>query len=187
MKKMNKKLILSTLLVGSILIIVGWIAFGSQNGKIYQGINMSPARDIGTNITSTTTHPTFSTKIKEAGYDKLLQNDGPFTVFLPSEAAYANMTEQTRQYLGKPEHSIDQKAVLLFHVVKGKYALSDLKDGMTLTTVQGEQLRFKVKNGTWLINEYAYITVHDINSQNGVIHVIDNLLIPDSLLVNSAN
>lgn len=75
------------------------------------------------------------------------------------------------------KYSGDLKSILMHHVVKGKYTSSDLYDGLVLTTLQGDKLTVRMSNGKTRING-AMVTMADIHSQNGVIHVIDSVMIP---------
>jgi uncharacterized surface protein with fasciclin (FAS1) repeats len=105
-----------------------------------------------------------------------LQGTGPFTVFAPTDAAFAAIQSDVDNLL-KPENKAILAKVLTYHVVSGKHMAAELKDGAELTTVQGEKLKVSVKEGKVMIGG-AHVTSADISASNGVIHVIDKVLMP---------
>ena len=113
--------------------------------------------------------------VETAGLTDTL-NTGTFTVFAPSDDAFFNMP--TEDYKALLENSTELKKVLTFHVVEGKIMLKDLKDGQELTSVQGEKLTIKVGSDKKVTVNGANITQADITASNGVIHIIDTLLMP---------
>jgi len=119
---------------------------------------------------------TLVTAVKAAGLVGTLKGTGPYTVFAPTDAAFAKLPKATLDaLLADPQGELKQ--VLLYHVLPGKVMAADVKDGMEAKTVQGAPVKFSVKNGTVMIND-ATITTTDIETSNGVIHVIDTVLIP---------
>ena len=105
-----------------------------------------------------------------------LQGKGPFTVFAPTNQAFSDI-QSTVDTLLKPANKADLQNVLTYHVVPGTYAAADLKDGQELTTVQGEKLTVSVDGSTVKVND-ATVEKADVNASNGVVHVIDEVLVP---------
>ncbi|MFM7363506.1 MAG: fasciclin domain-containing protein [Cuspidothrix sp.] len=124
----------------------------------------------------------FKTLIKAltaAGLIDTLQGEGPFTIFAPTDEAFAKLPQDALQDLLKPENKEVLIKVLTYHVVSGKVLSSDLKSG-EVKTLQGDPMTVKVNNGVQ-VND-ATVTKADIEGSNGVIHQIDNLILPPSLL-----
>ena len=119
--------------------------------------------------------------VKAAGLVETLSGDGPFTVFAPTEAAFAKLPKGTVADLVKPENKDKLVAILTYHVVPGKVMAKDVVklDGKKAKTAQGGSVGVKVKDGTVSINK-AKVVKADIACKNGVIHVIDTVLLPKS-------
>lgn len=109
-----------------------------------------------------------------------LSGDGPFTVFAPSNDAFAELPEETLADLLKPENKADLANILTYHVVAGKALAADLTDGMMLTTVQGEKLRVDIHSDGSVSVGGAMVDTADVEASNGVVHVIDSVLLPSS-------
>ncbi len=107
-----------------------------------------------------------------------LKGDGPFTVFAPTDEAFAALPEGTVENLLKPENKDQLVAILTYHVVPGKVMSGDLSDDMTTATVQGGNITVDLDNGV-MIND-ASVVQADIEAENGVIHVIDKVILPAS-------
>ncbi|MGY6558855.1 MAG: fasciclin domain-containing protein [Nitritalea sp.] len=106
-----------------------------------------------------------------------LQGDGPFTVFAPSNEAFSKLPAGTVEELLKPENKAQLVAVLTYHVVPGKVYSKDLKDGMKAKTAQGAEVTISLKNGKAMVNN-ANVSTADIEASNGVVHVIDAVILP---------
>jgi uncharacterized surface protein with fasciclin (FAS1) repeats len=119
---------------------------------------------------------TLAKAVTAAGLVETLQGSGPFTVFAPTDAAFAAVEKDVENLL-KPENKSKLTKVLTFHVVSGKMMASDLKDGQELTTVEGEKLKVSVKDGKVMVGS-AHVSSADIDASNGVIHVIDKVMMP---------
>jgi uncharacterized surface protein with fasciclin (FAS1) repeats len=115
--------------------------------------------------------------VKAAGLVDTLKGDGPFTVFAPTDAAFAALPEGTVETLLKPENKDQLISILTYHVVPGKVMSSDLQDDMMATTVQGGQIMIDLDKGV-MIND-ASVAAADIAASNGVIHVIDKVILPE--------
>ncbi|MFC0262542.1 fasciclin domain-containing protein [Fontibacter flavus] len=107
----------------------------------------------------------------------VLKGDGPFTVFAPTNEAFANLPAGTVEELLKPENKSKLVAVLTYHVVPGKVYSNDLKDGMKAKTAQGAEVTISLKGGKAMVNN-ANVTTADIEASNGVVHVIDTVILP---------
>ena len=119
---------------------------------------------------------TLAAALTAAGLVETLKGEGPFTVFAPTDAAFAALPEGTVETLLKPENKDQLVAVLTYHVVPGKVMSGDLVDGMKATTVQGGEITIDLDNGP-MVND-AHVVTPDIAASNGVIHVIDKVILP---------
>jgi uncharacterized surface protein with fasciclin (FAS1) repeats len=115
--------------------------------------------------------------VKAAGLADTLSGKGPFTVFAPTDAAFAKLPAGTVDTLLKPENKEKLKAILLYHVVAGDVKSTDLKDGESVKTVGGKSITVHIANGVVTIND-ATVVKADIPASNGTIHVIDTVLLP---------
>jgi uncharacterized surface protein with fasciclin (FAS1) repeats len=116
--------------------------------------------------------------LKAAGLVDTLQGKGPFTVFAPTDAAFAKLPAGTVEDLLKPENKEKLASILTYHVVPGKVMAADVKT-MAAKTVQGQQVNLKVSDSGVTIND-AKIVKTDLVANNGVIHVIDTVILPKS-------
>jgi uncharacterized surface protein with fasciclin (FAS1) repeats len=153
------------------------------------GAAMYPSKDIIENASQSPIHTTLVTAIKAAGLVDTLKGPGPFTVFAPTDAAFAKLPAGTVDTLVKPENKQKLTSILTYHVVSGKMSAEDLKkaikDGKgtaTLKTVNGEDLTAMVSGGKVKLKDakggVAEVTQADVFQSNGVIHVIDTVLMP---------
>jgi uncharacterized surface protein with fasciclin (FAS1) repeats len=115
--------------------------------------------------------------VKAGDLVDVLKSDGPFTVFAPTNEAFAKLPAGTVENLLKPENKDKLVAVLTYHVVAGKVMSGDLKNGMKAKTVQGSEITITLKDGKAMINN-ATVTAADIMADNGVVHVIDTVILP---------
>ncbi len=122
---------------------------------------------------------TLVTAIKAAGLAETLSGKGPFTVFAPTNAAFAKLPKGTVEDLLKPENKAKLTSILTYHVVGAKVLAADAikMDGKSAKTVNGQEIAIKVKDGKVMVND-ATVTTADIVGSNGVIHVIDTVLLP---------
>jgi uncharacterized surface protein with fasciclin (FAS1) repeats len=122
--------------------------------------------------------------VQAAGLVETLKGEGPFTVFAPTDAAFAKLPAGTVEaLLADPTGDLAQ--ILLYHVVPGKVMAGDLSDGQTAATAQGENVVFTLGDGVAMVND-ANIVTTDIETSNGVIHVIDSVILPPSMTAASA-
>ncbi|MHA7131915.1 fasciclin domain-containing protein [Algoriphagus namhaensis] len=115
--------------------------------------------------------------VKAGDLVDVLKGDGPFTVFAPTNDAFAKLPAGTVENLLKPENKDKLVAVLTYHVVPGKVMSGDLSNGMKATTVQGSDVTITLKDGKAMVND-ATVTAADIEADNGVVHVIDTVILP---------
>ncbi|MEZ9658717.1 fasciclin domain-containing protein [Vibrio sp. 10N.261.52.F3] len=115
--------------------------------------------------------------VKAAGLVETLKGDGPFTVFAPTDEAFAALPEGTVDMLLKPENKDKLIAVLTYHVVPGKIMASEVMKLDSAVTVQGEAVMVGIDHGNVMVNK-AQVVMADVEASNGVIHVIDAVLLP---------
>jgi len=119
---------------------------------------------------------TLAAALEAAGLVETLKGEGPFTVFAPTDEAFAALPEGTVESLLEPENRDQLTAILTYHVVPGSVMSGDLSDGMEAETVNGAPVTISTDDGV-MVND-ATVTAADIEASNGVIHVIDSVLLP---------
>lgn len=148
-----------------------------EMGVMVGGANMVPSKNIVENAAGSADHSTLVAAVTAAGLAETLSGAGPFTVFAPTNEAFAKLPAGTVDNLLKPEMKADLASVLTYHVVPGALKAADLKDGQKLKTVQGKELTVSIKDGKVMIDG-ATVTIADVISSNGVTHVIDAVVLP---------
>jgi uncharacterized surface protein with fasciclin (FAS1) repeats len=116
--------------------------------------------------------------VTAAGLAETLQGEGPFTVFAPSDEAFAKIPAETLASLLLPENIDQLTSILTYHVVEGLFLAEDVLASNTLTSLQGQQLTISLDGQTPRVNESAIVAT-DVLASNGVIHVIDSVLLPN--------
>lgn len=149
-----------------------------EEGVMVGGAMMVQNLDIVANAMNANNVTTLVAAVSAGGLVDTLKGPGPFTVFAPTNAAFDKLPAGTVETLLKPENKTDLVNVLTYHVVPGRYTAKDLKDGMELTTVQGQKLMIKTINGKIMVNGSATVETADVISSNGVTFVIDSVLLP---------
>jgi uncharacterized surface protein with fasciclin (FAS1) repeats len=150
---------------------------------------MYPSKNIVQNAVNSKDHTTLVAAVKAAGLVDTLQQPGPFTVFAPTNAAFSKLPAGTVDTLLKPENKQTLTNVLTYHVVPGRLSAKDLMEKVKmghgkamLKTVEGADVTIQEKDGKlWVIDakgDAASITIRNVNQSNGVIHVIDTVLLP---------
>src|SRR5215218_2975300 len=146
------------------------------------GAAMYPSKNIVENAVNSKDHTTLVAAVKAAGLVDTLEGKGPFTVFAPTNAAFGKLPAGTVDNLVKPENKATLSKILTYHVVPGKLEASDLTDGKKLKTVEGEQLTIKKSGDKVTIidskGDASVVTIPNVNQSNGVIHVVDTVLMP---------
>ena len=115
--------------------------------------------------------------VQAAELVETLKSKGPFTVFAPTDEAFSKLDKATLESLLKPENKDQLVAILTYHVVAGKVMSTDITGNMKPATVNGSTINITLNNGKVMINDATVISA-DVNTDNGVIHVIDTVLIP---------
>nr|WP_321251529.1 fasciclin domain-containing protein [uncultured Ruegeria sp.] len=154
-------------IAGAASLFVGTAAFADGHSK-----------DIVDTAVGAGSFETLVAAVQAAELVDTLKGEGPFTVFAPTDEAFAALPEGTVETLLKPENKDQLVAVLTYHVVPGKVMSGDLSDDMKAATVQGGEVTIDLDNGV-MIND-ANVVQADIETSNGVIHVIDKVILPDS-------
>lgn len=153
-----------------------------EKGVMVGGANMVPSKDIVDNAAGSADHTTLVAAVKAASLVETLKGAGPFTVFAPTNEAFAKLPAGTVDNLLKAENKATLAKILTYHVVAGAFRSSDLKDGQKVKTVQGEELTIGYKDNKWTVTDakggVANITIPDVISSNGVTYVIDAVLMP---------
>ena len=143
-------------------------------------------KDIVDTAVSAGSFKTLVAAVKAAGLVETLKGDGPFTVFAPTDEAFAKLPAGTVESLLKPENKAKLQAILTYHVVSGKVLAADVVKLKGAVTVQGQQIDIAVADGTVTVDS-AKVLKTDIGCSNGVIHVIDSVILPaDSDIVDTA-
>lgn len=137
---------------------------------------MSAKADIVDTAVANGSFNTLVAAVQAAGLEATLRSEGPFTVFAPTDAAFAALPSGTVETLLKPENKDQLVAILTYHVVAGKVLSTDLQDDMQAATVNGAKINIDLDNGV-TIND-ADVVIADVKTSNGVIHVIDKVLLP---------
>lgn len=136
-----------------------------------------PTKDIVDTAADAGTFGTLVAAVEAADLVGTLKGEGPFTVFAPTDEAFASLPEGTVENLLLPENKEQLVAILTYHVVSGKVMSGDLSDGMTAATVQGGDLAVDLTDGVKI--NAATVTAADIEATNGVIHVVDTVILPE--------
>ena len=153
------------------------------------GAAMYPSKTIVDNAINSKDHTTLVAAVNAAGLVDTLQGPGPFTVFAPTNAAFAKLPAGTVETLVKPENKATLTKILTYHVVPGRMSAADLAANAKvhggkamLKTVEGESLTVSQHGKGWMVTDAkggsAMITIPDVNQSNGVIHVVDTVLTP---------
>ncbi|MBC2838453.1 fasciclin domain-containing protein [Robiginitalea sp. SC105] len=160
-----------------------------KNTKMVGGALMYPSRDIVANAVNSKDHTTLVAAVKAAGLVETLQGPGPFTVFAPTNTAFDKLPAGTVQTLLKPENKSQLQGVLTYHVLAGSYSSGDLakairkgKGTAVFTTVNGSELSAMMAGDAIVLQDAAghvsEVTIADVNQSNGVIHVVDTVVLP---------
>jgi len=183
MRKLTYALTLSATLIAA-------GAAHAEDTVMVGGQNMYPSKDIVDNAVNSADHTTLVAAVKAAGLVETLKGKGPFTVFAPTNAAFAKLPAGTVETLVKPENKATLTKILTYHVVPGRYGYAKLENAIKqgngkaeLPTASGGKLAF-TQNGPHNIavtdegGHSANISTYDVNQSNGVINVIDTVLMP---------
>jgi len=184
-----KRIFLIPVLAAAVLAAAPQTTFAKEKTVMVGGAPMYPSKNIVQNAVNSKDHTTLVAAVKAAGLVETLEGPGPFTVFAPTNEAFNMLPKGAVDNLLKPENKSKLTTVLTYHVVAGRMSAKDLMDkvkagnGMAmLKTVQGEDLTVMWKDKSLWIKDakggVAKVTIKDVNQSNGVIHVIDHVLMP---------
>lgn len=137
----------------------------------------APQADIVQTAVAAGSFKTLVAAVQAAGLQTTLEGKGPFTVFAPTDDAFAKLPAGTVDSLLKPENKEKLRAILTYHVVAGRLDAAKVMKMHSIRTVEGAMLPVKVENGTVMIGD-AKVLKADVGASNGVIHVIDTVLMP---------
>lgn len=168
-------------------VIMTTLSYGQT--KMEESAEMSPSKNIVESAIESEVHTTLVAAIKAADLVETLSSEGPFTVFAPTNAAFGNLPGGTVETLLKPENIKQLQTVLTYHVIAGKFSANDVvaaikkgygkaelktvSGGMVTAMLEGKSVKIKDSKGN-----VATVTIADVNQSNGVIHVIDTVLLP---------
>ena len=184
---MNKKFAV----LMAIIAITVTSAVAGMNNPVVGGQEMYPTKNIVENAVNSADHTTLVAAVKAAGLVETLEGPGPFTVFAPTNEAFAKLPAGTVDTLLKLENKAILTKVLTYHVVSGRLSASDLKKQIKagngkaeLTTVEGGKLWASLQDGNHIILKdekggTALVTIPNVFQSNGVIHVIDSVVMPN--------
>jgi uncharacterized surface protein with fasciclin (FAS1) repeats len=133
--------------------------------------------DIVTIASETDQLSTLVTAVQAAGLVETLQSEGPFTVFAPTNEAFAALPDGTLESLLEEENRDQLVKILTYHVVPGKVMSTDLQDGMMAETVEGSSVTIDLSDGVSVDN--ANVVTADVEASNGVVHIIDAVILPE--------
>jgi uncharacterized surface protein with fasciclin (FAS1) repeats len=140
-------------------------------------VSGSAHKDIVDTAVGAGTFKTLATAVQAAGLADTLKGQGPFTVFAPTDEAFSKLPAGAVESLLKPENQEKLKAILLYHVVSGDLSAAQVVKMSSAKTVNGQNLKLTVDDGTVMVND-AKVVKADVLASNGVIHVIDTVLLP---------
>ena len=169
--------------------LLSYVSFSQEKTVMVGGAAMYPSKNIVENAVNSKDHTTLVAAVKAADLVTTLQSAGPFTVFAPVNKAFDMLPAGTVETLLKPENKQALSGVLTYHVVSGKISAADLakmiddnNGSYTIKTVAGGTLVATKKAGKIMLKDekggMATVTIKDVNQSNGVIHVIDHVLLP---------
>lgn len=187
---MRNKIVFSNAI--AVLVLLAWSTYSfagcgiqhKSGGCIYtegkdEAANLTQSKDIVATAIAAGSFQTLVAAVKAAELVEVLQGRGPFTVFAPTDEAFAKLPDGTVDHLLKPENRSQLQAILTYHVVPGKVTSAQVAGIESAKTVQGKSIQVKVKDGHVMVDQ-AKVTQVDIEASNGVIHVIDQVILPDS-------
>jgi len=185
MKRTTRALVMTIALTASSI-----AAIAADKNPIVGGKEMFPTKNIVENAVNSADHTTLVAAVKVAGLVETLQGAGPYTVFAPVNQAFDNLPKGTVENLLKPENKQALTKVLTYHVVAGRLSASDLrkqikvgKGSATLKTVSGGTLTAWMKGKDLVLKDekgmMSTITIPNVFQSNGVIHVVDSVLLPN--------
>ncbi len=171
------------------MLAISQVSFAQEKTVMVGGAAMYPSKNIIENAVNSKDHTTLVAAVKAAGLVETLSSAGPFTVFAPTNKAFDKLPKGTVETLVKPENKAMLTKILTYHVVSGKVSAADLMKMITdgggkaeLKTVEGGTITAMVKGKKVVLTDAkggtSTVTIADVNQSNGVIHVVDSVLMP---------
>ncbi len=184
---MNRKI---AVLLLSIIAVACTSAFAADKNPVVGGQAMYPTKDIIDNAVNSADHTTLVAAVKAAGLVDTLKGSGPFTVFAPTNEAFAKLPAGTVETLLKPENKDTLTKILTYHVVAGRISAAELKKQIraghgqaTLKTVSGGTLTAMMQGSNIVLKDekggMSTVTIPNVFQSNGVIHVVDTVVMPN--------
>ncbi len=165
--------------IAKLLVVAQFMVIAAQaHAGGYGGAKKAPKADIVDTAVAAGQFTTLAAALAAADLVDTLKSDGPFTVFAPTDDAFAKLPKGTVEELLKPENRDQLVSVLTYHVVPGKVASSQVVKITGAKTVQGSEISIAVVDGSVKIDD-ATVVKADIGASNGIIHVIDNVILPN--------
>jgi uncharacterized surface protein with fasciclin (FAS1) repeats len=161
--------------LGALAVLALAAAGPATAGARVDGVSATGKKDIVETAVAAGKFKTLTALLKQAGLAKTLEGPGPFTVFAPTDAAFAKVPKKTLTALAADKAKL--RAVLLYHVAKGKLTAARVVKRTSIKTLNGQSVRVRVSGSQVKINS-ARVTTRNIAASNGVIHVINSVLIP---------
>jgi uncharacterized surface protein with fasciclin (FAS1) repeats len=149
----------------------------AKKAKDVASAQVAPAQDIVATAVAAGSFKTLVAAVQAAGLAETLQSKGPFTVFAPTDDAFAKLPKGTLEELLKPENKDKLAGILTYHVVSGRVMAKDVAGASSVKTVNGQSLAITVRDGAVRVDG-ANVVKTDIVCSNGVIHVIDSVILP---------
>jgi len=172
---MMSRIVFITTVLG---LVTGLMAGDHHKDMMKDDYHHSGKMDIIHTASAAGSFTTLIAAIDAAGLSETLMGEGPFTVFAPTDEAFAKLPEGTVTDLLQPENKNKLVAVLTYHVVPGKVTASDVVKLNSVKTVQGQEVKIKVTDESVMVDN-AKVVKTDISASNGVIHVIDSVILPN--------
>ena len=177
-------------LVLSMSLLYAGTSMAQDKTVMVGGAAMYPSKNIIENAVNSKDHTTLVAAVKAAGLVETLEGTGPFTVFAPTNEAFDKLPKGTVETLLKPENKAMLTSILTYHVISGMIDSKSLMDMITKNggtysakTIQGGELKFMMKGKDLIVTDekggMAKVTIKDVYQKNGVIHVIDTVLMPN--------
>lgn len=155
------------------------VALGFNAGETKADHHEETTMDIVDTAVKAGKFNTLVAAVQAAGLVDTLKGDGPFTVFAPTDEAFAKLGDDAINDLLKPENKDKLAAILKYHVVSGKIMAADVVNVKKAKTVQGQSVKVTIKEGSVYIDK-AKVVATDIETSNGVIHIIDSVVVPEA-------
>ncbi|KUG07578.1 fasciclin domain-containing protein [Solirubrum puertoriconensis] len=150
---------------------------GKTTGVMVGNVSLTPNKTLAQNAAASPEFSQLAQAAKQTGIAENLGGDGPYTIFAPTNAAFDKLPYGAMAGLLKPESKENLTGVVNYHIIQSRLLAMDLRDGQELTTMNGQKVKIGVQGGKITVNG-ANVTTSDVVSSNGIMHVIDKVLLP---------